>query len=168
MKAHPAINDRARSRNAPLSKVFLGIGAILASVFIVGTSRTQSGRTAEVLGSTQVGLYTELGTATRFTPQGSLDLPSTIELHGVETWDATSAANVKRAIALLPASVLSQLGNPLLGPVRVLVNQEGRTTPGIQPYGAAANFFSTNNGLNELVLSQGERDDNRPRTWARV
>lgn len=67
-------------------------------------------------------------------------------------WDAVTLANVREALALLPDSVQAQLGNPALGPVLIQVNSEGRASSGAQPYGRAANFFSTNDGKNEVVL----------------
>lgn len=94
-----------------------------------------------------------LDTSGTFAPAAT-DVPATrtIERVDVEGWDDVSAGNVSRAIALLPASVQTALGNPALGPVRILINVEGRTSSGSQPYGQAANFFSTNEGRNEVVL----------------
>jgi hypothetical protein len=59
---------------------------------------------------------------------------------------------VDDALAMLPANVRGQLGNSSLGPIYVSVNREGRTMSGQQPYHRAANFFSTNEGRNEVVL----------------
>jgi hypothetical protein len=73
-----------------------------------------------------------------------------------QAWDETSLANVDEALSLLPASVLSRLGNPALGALHILVNTEGRSMSGSQPYGGAANYFSTNDGRNELVLYPGQ------------
>jgi hypothetical protein len=69
-----------------------------------------------------------------------------------QEWDAVSLANVDQALASLPGGVLTALGNRDLGGVSILVNRSGRTLAGKQPYGQAANFFSTNDGRNELVL----------------
>jgi hypothetical protein len=69
-----------------------------------------------------------------------------------QAWDETSLSNVDTALSILPPSVLSQLGNPALGQMHILVNGEGRSMSGSQPYGGAANYFSTNDGINELVL----------------
>jgi len=74
-----------------------------------------------------------------------------------QAWDETSLANVDAALSLLPPAVLTQLGNPELGPLHILVNTEGRSLSGTQPYGGAANYFSTNDGVNELVLYPGQR-----------
>jgi len=78
-----------------------------------------------------------------------------LEMEGQE-WDEASLANVNQALAALPARVRALLGNRELGPMHILVNREGRTLSGNQPYGRAANFFSTNEGRNELVLFPGQ------------
>ena len=75
-----------------------------------------------------------------------------VRLQGSEAWDDVSLANVDAALSAVPARMLGSLGNPALGPLNVLVNPVGRTMSGAQPYGGAANFFSTNDGINELVL----------------
>jgi hypothetical protein len=74
-----------------------------------------------------------------------------IETQGQE-WDEQSLANVDAALSALPASVRSQLGNPALGQLHILVNSQGRALSGKQPYGGSANFFSTGDGINELVM----------------
>jgi hypothetical protein len=79
-----------------------------------------------------------------------------IETQGQE-WDAQSLANVDAALSALPASLRAQLGNPALGQVHVLVNSQGRALSGKQPYGGAANFFSTGDGVNELVMYPRQR-----------
>jgi hypothetical protein len=56
----------------------------------------------------------------------------------------------------LPPGIRAQLGNRALGPVHILVNRAGRTISGKQPYGGPANFFSTNDSRNELVLFPGQ------------
>ncbi len=75
-----------------------------------------------------------------------------IELVGRESWDAASAAAVDQALAVLPASVQAELGNPDLGPVQIIVDTDGRTPIGYQPYGGPANFYETNDGHNSVVL----------------
>ncbi|HLF70923.1 MAG TPA: hypothetical protein VI759_02070 [Dehalococcoidia bacterium] len=77
------------------------------------------------------------------------------EIEGQE-WDARSLANVDAALALLPSSVRTNLGNRALGPLHIIVNSSGRTLSGSQPLGRAANFFSTVDGRNELVLFPGQ------------
>jgi hypothetical protein len=66
--------------------------------------------------------------------------------------DNASLANVDAALSALPSGLLGSLGNSALGPMHILVNKEGRVLSGDQPYGGPANFFSTNEGTNELVL----------------
>jgi hypothetical protein len=79
-----------------------------------------------------------------------------IETQGQE-WDAQSLANVDAALSALPASLRAQLGNPALGQMHVLVNSQGRALSGKQPYGGGANFFSTGDGVNELVMYPRQR-----------
>lgn len=74
-----------------------------------------------------------------------------------QAWDERSLRNVDAALSMLPPSVLSSLGNPALGSLHILVNTEGRSLNRSQPYGGAANYFSTNDGVNELVLFPGQR-----------
>ncbi len=69
-----------------------------------------------------------------------------------QEWDADSFGNVDAALSKLPARIRAQLANRALGPVQIMVNRSGRTLSGKQPYGGAANFFSTNDSRNELVL----------------
>lgn len=79
-----------------------------------------------------------------------------IETQGQE-WDAQSLANIDAALSALPAGLRAQLGNPTLGQLHVLVNSQGRALSGKQPYGGAANFFSTGDGVNELVMYPRQR-----------
>jgi hypothetical protein len=78
--------------------------------------------------------------------------------HGIELvtqgeeWDDRSLANVDAALSALPPGLLGSLGNPALGEMQIVVNREGRELSGTQPYDGAANFYSTNDGINELVL----------------
>ena len=74
-----------------------------------------------------------------------------------QEWDAANSESVDLALSLLPTGLLGRLGNPAFGPLTVVVNREGRTLSGVQPYDGAANFFSTNDGRNELVLFPGQR-----------
>jgi hypothetical protein len=73
-----------------------------------------------------------------------------------EAWDAVTRTNVERALALLPASVRQDLGNPELGPLLIHVSPDGRTLSGRQPYGGPANYYSTNEGINEVVIHPGQ------------
>ncbi|HWC31266.1 MAG TPA: hypothetical protein VG845_14385 [Dehalococcoidia bacterium] len=77
-------------------------------------------------------------------------------LVGSDEWDAATRQSLHEALTVLPASVRSELGNPSLGPLFVLVNTDGMTLSGRQPYGRGANFYSTNEGRNELVLYPGQ------------
>jgi hypothetical protein len=74
-----------------------------------------------------------------------------------QEWDEQSLANVDAALSALPASVRSQLGNPALGQMHILVNSHGRALSGKQPYGGPANFFATGDGVNELVMFPRQR-----------
>lgn len=74
-----------------------------------------------------------------------------IETEGQDLDDA-SLAILDVALGALPPEVLGNLGNPDLGPLYILVNLHGRVRSGDQPYRGPANFFSTNDASNELVL----------------
>jgi len=73
-----------------------------------------------------------------------------------QEWDASSLAVVDAALALLPPEIRSRLGNSSLGPLYLTVNRAGRTPAGAQPYSGPANFYSTNDGRNDLVLFPGQ------------
>jgi hypothetical protein len=73
-----------------------------------------------------------------------------------QDWDTDSLANVGSALAHIPQRIRTQLGNRSLGDISILVNRSGTSLSGKQPYGGAANFFSTNDGRNELVLFPGQ------------
>lgn len=73
-----------------------------------------------------------------------------------QEWDAPTLRNVEVALALLPDDVRPMARNRQLGDLHVLVNRHGKTLSGKQPYGRAANFYSTNEGRNELVLYPGQ------------
>lgn len=75
-----------------------------------------------------------------------------VVLYQPETWDAVSLRNVEDALAMLPANVRTQLGNPDLGPVFVSVNNTGSLISGKRPYGRAANMFSTTDSTSQVVL----------------
>jgi hypothetical protein len=66
--------------------------------------------------------------------------------------DDQSLATIDTALSYIPAGVAAAITGNGRGDVHILVNTEGRTLSGNQPYGRAANFFSTNEGRNELVL----------------
>lgn len=73
-----------------------------------------------------------------------------------QEWDGVSFSNVDLALSKLAARIRAQLGNRQLGQIYIVVNRSGRTLSGKQPYAGAANFFSTNDGRNELVLYPGQ------------
>ena len=93
-----------------------------------------------------VGANASLSPVDRWAAQG-IDLV----MQG-EEWDDLSLANVDQALSALPPGLLTSLGNPALGEMQIVVNREGRELSGTQPYGGPANFYSTNDGVNELVL----------------
>jgi hypothetical protein len=74
-----------------------------------------------------------------------------IETEG-QLLDDHTLGNIDAALSALPADVLAGLGNRQFGLLHILVNTEGRTLSGDQPYRGPANFFSTNESTNELVL----------------
>ena len=89
---------------------------------------------------------------TAISPSGLADYGSVVLYQPENTWDAVSRQNVDAALALLPETVRTELGNPALGPVFVTVNDSGSLMSGQQPYGKAANFFSTSDKTSQVVL----------------
>jgi hypothetical protein len=87
------------------------------------------------------------------------------QLYGVEivldgqSWNALSLQAVLDALGLLPAHVVSDLGSSFYGRLYILANRDGRTLSGQSVYTSGANFYSNNDGRNELVLvpDQGTR-----------
>ena len=77
---------------------------------------------------------------------------SLVLLINAEDWDLVTLSNVEQALAMLPAAVLAQLGNRDLGILQITVSTDGVASTGSQPYGGAANYFTTNDDLNEVVL----------------
>ena len=80
------------------------------------------------------------------------DASPQVLLLGAEDWDLETLSNVQRALASLPPGVTARLGNRVLGELRITVSTDGQTSAGSQPYGGAANFFTTNDAMNEIVL----------------
>jgi hypothetical protein len=66
--------------------------------------------------------------------------------------DNDSLASIDQALSDLPPWLRNVITHSDLGPIYILVNTEGQTLSGRRPYGRAANFFYTNDGMNELVL----------------
>lgn len=80
-------------------------------------------------------------------------------LYGVEiveegqTWDEPSLNAVLNALELLPPHVVSNLGNPEYGPLRILANAEATSLSGARPYASGANYYYNSDGGNEIVLT---------------
>ncbi len=77
---------------------------------------------------------------------------SLVLLIDAEDWDLVTLSNVEQALALLPSAVKTQLGNSELGILNITVSTEGVASTGSQPYGGPANYFTTNDDVNEVVL----------------
>ena len=76
-----------------------------------------------------------------------------------QSWDETSLNAVLSALDRLPSHVVNQLGSRYQGPLNILSNPDSQSLSGARVYSSGANFFSTNEGVNELVLypNQGEQ-----------
>ncbi len=80
------------------------------------------------------------------------------ELYGVEivlvgqSWDEASLSAVNDALSRLPSHVVRQLGSRFNGRLYILCNADSRSLSGASVYSHGANFYSTNEGRNELVL----------------
>src|SRR4030042_944375 len=77
----------------------------------------------------------------------------------LQAWNAVSRQRVLAPLGLLPAHVVSDLGSSFYGRLYILANRDGRTLSGQAVYSSGANFYSNNEGRNELVLvpAQGTR-----------
>jgi hypothetical protein len=80
------------------------------------------------------------------------------ELYGVEivmegqSWDELSLGAVLGALERLPDHVVRRLGSRFDGRLHILCNEEARTLSGASVYPHGANFYSSNDGRNEIVL----------------
>jgi len=76
-----------------------------------------------------------------------------------QSWDALTLQAVMDALSLLPPHVVQNLGSPFYGRLYILCNRDGHTLSGQSLYSSGANFYSNNDGRNELVLvpDQGTR-----------
>jgi hypothetical protein len=76
-----------------------------------------------------------------------------------QTWDDASLNTVVAALSKLPTHVVKQLGSRTYGRLYVLSNDQSRSMSGAKVYSSGANFYSNNDGRNELVLfpNQGTR-----------
>jgi hypothetical protein len=63
---------------------------------------------------------------------------------------------VLEALSRLPPHVVRNLGSPFYGRLHVLSNGGGQTLSGYRPYSNGANFYSNNDGRNELILVPGQ------------
>ncbi len=73
-----------------------------------------------------------------------------------QTWDPVAQQAVVEALSLLPEHVVRDLGSPFYGRLYILSNTEGQTLSGQVPYSNGANFYSNNDGRNELVIVPGQ------------
>jgi len=69
-----------------------------------------------------------------------------------QTWDDASLNTILDALGKLPPHVVNQLGSRIYGRLYILSNDESRTMSGSKVYSSGANFYSNNDGRNELVL----------------
>lgn len=148
----PTIPLSALRAGAVAAAFLLLLLAVVAACAAAGGEHARAANTATSLSTVEVPpVAAPLGAATQAESGAA---PPSVELVLVapEAWSERSRANLAAALSLLPASVQGMLGNPALGPLHVLVNEHGLTLSGQQPYGRAANFFSTNDGRNEVVL----------------
>ena len=76
-----------------------------------------------------------------------------------QAWDDMSLNTVVDALGRLPDHVVRQLGSRTYGRLYILSNAESRSMSGEKVYDSGANFYSNNDGRNELVLfpDQGTR-----------
>ena len=69
-----------------------------------------------------------------------------------QNWDETSLNVVLDALSRLPPHVVKQLGSRIHGRLYILSNPDSRSLSGAKVYSSGANFYSNNDGRNELVL----------------
>ena len=122
-------------------------GGLVAEGSSVSESGTATEASPEVLAAEE-----SLEEQVAVVPAAPAEAGASVQLLDSGTWDLVPLGNVQQALASLPASVRAELGNPALGIIKISVNTDGVTSVGSQPYGGAANFFTTNDGLNEVVL----------------
>jgi hypothetical protein len=156
--ANLLVESGARNESAPFAETSSAshsseTGAQTESGIVSTESATLSSAPATVQQASTAGVLSPTieAAAQRWATAGILLVA------GGQAWDEVSLANVDAALSLLSPGVLAGLGNPELGPLHILVNTEGRSLSGSQPYGGAANYFSTNDGINELVLYPAQR-----------
>jgi len=69
-----------------------------------------------------------------------------------QSWDDAGLNTVLDALSRLPPHVVRQLGSRTYGRLYILSNAESRSLSGAKVYSSGANFYSNNDGRNELVL----------------
>ena len=69
-----------------------------------------------------------------------------------QSWDDAGLNTVLDALSRLPPHVVTQLGSRTYGRLYILSNSESRSLSGAKVYSSGANFYSNNDGRNELVL----------------
>ncbi len=69
-----------------------------------------------------------------------------------QTWDDLSLNTVLEALGKLPTHVVNELGSRIYGPLYILSNSDSRDMSGSKVYSSGANFYSNDDGRNELVL----------------
>lgn len=76
-----------------------------------------------------------------------------------QSWDEASLNAVLDALSRLPPHIVRQLGSRIYGRLYILSNPDSRSLSGSKVYSSGANFYSNNDGRNELVLypDQGTR-----------
>jgi hypothetical protein len=74
-----------------------------------------------------------------------------IEMEG-QAWDEYSLIPILDALSRLPDHVVNRLGSRFYGRLHILSNPDGVTLSGYAPYSQGGNFYSNNDGPNEVVL----------------
>ena len=69
-----------------------------------------------------------------------------------QSWDDAGLNTVLDALSRLPPHVVRQLGSRTYGRLFILSNAESQSLSGSKVYSSGANFYSNNDGRNELVL----------------
>lgn len=106
--------------------------------------------------------YASGGTSAGVDPATLRAVEEARQLYGVEivlegqTWDPLSLQAVLDSLGRLPPHVVRGLGSSFFGRLYILANREARTISGQTLYSAPANFYSNNEGRNELVLVPGQ------------
>ena len=73
-----------------------------------------------------------------------------------QSWDPLAMQAVVEGLSRLPPHVVRDLGSPFYGRLHILANGDGQTLSGYRPYSNSVNFYSNNDGRNELILAPGQ------------